>query len=77
MSFPGMMTFIMLPIVAIGIVAVIRHALRVRRGEALQNAEFIKQGVRVLTRFGRVWTRAGQSVDFHETVWALPPAPCP
>ena len=53
MSFPGMVTLIMLPIVAIGIVAVIRHALRVRRGETLQNAEFIKQGVRVLTLFRR------------------------
>ncbi len=38
MSFPGMVTLIMLPIVAIGIVAVIRHALRVGRGEALQSA---------------------------------------
>ncbi len=38
MSFPGMVTLIMLPVVAIGIVAVIRHALRVGRGEALQKA---------------------------------------
>ncbi|MFB3069161.1 MAG: hypothetical protein ACE1ZF_00550 [Gemmatimonadales bacterium] len=53
MNFPGMVTLIMLPIVAIGIVAVIRHALRVGRGEALQIAEFIKQGVRVLTLFRR------------------------
>ena len=38
MNFPGMVILIMLPLVAIGIVAAIRYALRVGRGEALQSA---------------------------------------
>ena len=37
-SFPGMLIVILLPIVAIGIVAAIRYALRAGRGEALQKA---------------------------------------